>query len=247
MNRTTVALLAALLPTAATAQDQEPAFRDFALVQRLRVVCSRQHFGRVQDLIAEVPSGKITGAVVVMTTGKGDQTVVVAFRGMQYDAKANVLQLGPCAETDGQYPAFDPSQVKVTARTGDGVDRTALEGTVLVSRLAASAVALQDKTTGSVQGLTLELASGHVAFLDVAAARERAGDRELHPVPWSAVRFAADATEGGGKLPLLAVPMTKARLESAPTLIEIIVQDALHRARVYTFFGVGRPDFDGRS
>jgi hypothetical protein len=242
MNRTATALFAAFLAAAAAAQDQEPTFRDSTLVQRLRVVCSRKHFGRVQDLIAEVPSGRITGAVVVMAGDKGSQTVVVPFRCLQYDARTNVLQLGACSQDGEDFPAFDPAQVKV-AGTGDGPDR-AVAGTVLVSRLAASAVRLQDETTGSAQGLTVELASGHVAFLDVAASSERAGDNGLHPVPWSAVRFVADES---GEQPLLALPAPRERLEGAPTLVDVIVQDPLYRARVYAFFGVSRPEYDGGS
>jgi hypothetical protein len=43
------------------------------------------------------------------------------------------------------------------------------------------------------------------------------------------------------------MPTTKAQLESAPTLIEVIVQDPLYRARVYACFGVRRPEYDGGS
>jgi hypothetical protein len=243
MKRATRTLLSALLAVTATAQDRdpEPAWRDVSLVQQLRVVCEQKHFGRVQDLIAEIPGGRVTAAVVTMTADKGSKTAVVPFQALRYDAQANLLRLGTCLAED-EYPAFDPSQVKV-GKGDDGGDG-ALVGTVLVSRLAGSAVALQDGSTASAQGLTLELASGHVAFVDIAAGRERAGDRELHPVPWSVVRLAADQSPGGGKAPLLALPMTRAALAAAPTLVDVIVPDPLWRARIYTAFGVRRQEFD---
>lgn len=237
-----VAFAMALSATMSVAQerDGDPSHRDFSQVQRARVVCSQQHYGRVQDLVADVPSGRIVTAVVAMNTDQGTRQIAVPYDKMTYDARNNLLRLEPCPAEDESYPVFDPTKVKVTG-TGEGEDAQ-LAGTVLVSRLARARVALQGEATAVAQGLTVELASGHVAFVDLG--REAgAGDADLHPVPWAALRFAADATENG-KDALLALEKSEAELGKAPNLIQIIVQDPLRRAMVYRFFGVAAPEWD---
>lgn len=218
-------------------------YRDFSLVQRLRVVCSDKHFGRLDDLIVELPSGRVRAAVVSIVLDKGLHTVLVPYEGLQYEPSTNLLQLGNCLQKEEAYPPFDATAVKIVSKARDDGQQE-LEGTMLVSRLARSGLALAAAGVGSVQGLTLELGSGHVAFVDAAVGKERAGDGELHPVPWSALRLQADATADGAKLPLLALNMTKEALAAAPNLVEIIVQSPLYRARVYAFFAVRRPAFD---
>lgn len=247
MNRTLpplsfAAAIAVLAPLPAQEPETAAVYRDLSLVLRLRVTCEQQHFGRLVDLVAEVPSGRITGAVVTMAVGDEPRTVLVPFGELRFDARTNLLQLGSCLLQEAKYPPFDPATVKVVAADGDGEPAMAT-GTVLLSRLQQGPVALQSDA-GSVQGLTVELTSGHVAFVDLAAGTERAGDAELHPAPWSALRVLLRRTAAGAGQVALALGRTAAELRTAPNLVEIIVQNPLYRARVYKWFGVPRPDFD---
>lgn len=248
MNRVVhVLLVASLLPGAPCAQAEPPpiAYRDFASVQRLRVVCQKQHFGRVVDLIAELPSGKLTAAIVAMATDGGTQTVAVPFHCLRYDAQSNLLQLGPCLDEDETYPTFDPAQIKATpARDVDGKPTGEVAGTVSVARLVQSAVALDGGGPGATHGATIELGTGNVAFVEVASTKRPAGDNQLHPVPWAAFRLSVGAEERDGGALALALPMNTAQLDATPTLIEVIVQDPLYRTRAYEAFGVPRPAYD---
>lgn len=246
MHRAALLLLAGwTCATATVAQDRpdEAVFRDFTLVQRMRVVCANKHFGRVLDLVAEMPSGRITAAAVAMGAPAGPKAVVVPFHCLRYEAQSNLLQLGTCV-ADDDYPAFDPSRFRVGRQPAEDGGEGELAGSVLLSRLAGSLVQLQGGTTGSAQLLTVELQSGNLAFVDVAAIRGQAGDGERHPVPWSCLRFVADEASDRDKMPLLALPMTKERLGTAPTALEVILEDPLYRQRVYSVFGVPRPSFD---
>lgn len=236
------AAIAVLAPLPAQEQEAGPVYRDLSLVLRLRVTCEQQHFGRLVDLVAEVPSGRIAGAVVTMAVGDESRAVLVPYGELRFDARTNLLQLGTCLLHEAKYPPFDPATVKVTAVDGDG-DPAMATGTVLLSRLQHGPVALQSDP-GSAQGLTVELTSGHIAFVDLAAGTERAGDAELHPTPWSALRVLLRRTADGAAQVALALGRTAPELRAAPNLVEIIVQNPLYRARVYKWFGVPRPDFD---
>lgn len=221
----------------------KPLFREFALVQRLQVVCAHRHFGRVLDLIADVPSGEITAAVVAMRgDDDGARRVVVPFANLRYDQSGHLLQLQGCAE-DAAFPTFDGAKIGVR-RTRDDDGTARVEGSALVSALASAKVAL-DGDKGSAQGATIELASGHVAFLHVAAGEQRAGDPELHATPWAALTF-ADAATDGDAAPTLAIRLAKtaAALADAPALHEAILSDALYRPFVYRAFGVPPPPYD---
>lgn len=248
MKRTLCSALAAPFVLAAVAAQSAPplaAYRDFAALQRLRVVCAKQHFGRLVDLIAEVPSGKLVAAAVAMATDGGTETVAVPFHCLQYDAQNNLLQLGPCIDEGESYPAFDPGQVKVTpVSDADGKPTGDVTGTVSVARLLQCAVALDGGATGAVRGVTLELSSGNVAFLDVASAKQPVGDNQLHPAPWAAFRLAIGDDQRDAGAPGLSLPMTAAGLDATPTLVEVIVQDPLYRTRAYEAFRVPRPPYD---
>lgn len=234
----------ALAPAIAQERDSVAVYRDFSLAQRMRVVCSHKHFGRIDDFVVELPSGRLTAAVVTMVLDKGTRTVAVPFDSLKYDPHTNLLQLGPCLEQDSKYPEFDATALKVASKPRGDTGTQELEGSMLCSRIAQSRVSLLGDAKGAAQGLTLELSRGHVAFVDVAVGSERAGDAELHPVPWSALRPAADGAADPAKLPTLALPKTKEVLSAAPNLVEIIVQDPLYRAKVYAFYEVPRPVFD---
>ncbi len=235
------ALAAALALAAAPAQEpgQDLVFRDFQAVQRLRVVCEREHFGRLLDLVADVPSGRLVAAVVSMATDAGPEVVRVPYDVLRYDPQTNLLDLGPCLADGEQHPAFDPARVRVSRRAdGDGDDEVV--GTVMVSRLANMPVALLGGATGAAQGVTVELRTGHVAFCHTTPTRERAGDDQLHPAPWAAfsLRVADDDALA------LALPLGDDALEATPSLVQIILQDALYRPRVYEAFRVAPPPFD---
>lgn len=243
-------LLGSLLVLLASAGAQDPTalvFREFSSVQRLRVVCSQQHFGRIDDLVAEVPSGRLVAAVVTMHDEPQSRMVSVPFAELRYEPGANLLQLANCASKDGAYATFDPAAVKVAPQVPPTGGAAEPKGIVLVSRLQHGLVQLKDGGPGSAQGLWIELTGGHVAFLDLANGRERAGDADLHPVPWAALRFVDDGLGAGGApkaaAPTLALAKTAAELAAAPNLIQIIVADPLYRAKLYAVFGV-RPVFE---
>ena len=241
-----VSLFAAAAAVVVPAQerDHDPIYRDFSLVHRLRVVCSEQHFGRVVDLVAEVPSGRLTGAVVAMALDKDARPVFVPCGEFAYEARSNLLRLDSCQQKEEKFAPFDPATVKLsTGAAEDGGEKT-VTGTVLVSRLQNSGISLQGGAAGSAQGVTLELSGGHVAFVDVAVGTQRAGDAELHPVPWSALRVAADPSPGVQKVPVLALAKTAEGLAGAPNLIQVIVQNPLYRGRIYAYFEVPPPAFD---
>ncbi len=237
----------AALAAGAAAQDQERqrplVFRDFAAVQRLRVVCEQKHFGRVEDFVTELPGGRVVAVVVAMTVADGTRRVAVPYEEVAFDTTANQLLLGPCREGDPPHPSFDPTKIGVTPRANDDGSPGGLEGTVLLSGLARTKVGLDDGTA-QVQGVTLELTSGHVAFLEVAAVDRRAGDAELRPVPWGAFAFAA---EGGADAPRqLAVKLarSKAALAAAPSLLDVIVEDPLYRGKLYAFHKTPPPAYE---
>jgi hypothetical protein len=92
--------------------------------------------------------------------------------------------------------------------------------------------------------VTIELSTGHVGFCHVAAGRERAGDSELHPAPWTALAFVADPAEVGADETIVRLAVAGEGLAKTPTLLETILQDALYRPRVYTAFAVSPPDYD---
>lgn len=241
-----VSVCAGLVMATIPAQEAKLVFRDFPQLQKLRVVCSHRHFGRLDDLVADVPSGRLRGAVVTMQVDAKSHSVLVPFEELAFQPGANLLELRHCAEKDASYEPFDPATVRVvTQPSGDGSPPTVV-GTVLVSRLQQGRLRLRQGGTGSVQGVTLEMTSGHLAFLDLATTRERAGDSELHPVPWSAVRLLEDGLDNratGSAAPTLALDKTAGELAAAPNLVEVIVSDPLYRAKVYAVFG-GRPAFD---
>lgn len=243
-------LLGSMLVLLAPALAQDPTapvFREFSSVQRLRVVCSQQHFGRIDDLVAEVPSGRLVAAVVTMHDEPQSRTVLVPFADLRYDPGSNLLQLANCTSKDDAYAAFDATAVKVVATVPPAGGAAEPKGSVLVSRLQHGLVQLKNGGPGSAQGLWIEMLGGHVAFLDLATSRERAGDADLHPVPWAALRFIDDGLGATGApkaaAPVLALPKTSAELAATPNLIQIIVADPLHRAKVYAVFGV-RPVFE---
>lgn len=248
MHRVLSALAgAALLATQSPAQEPEPqlVFRDFTSVQRLRVVCEHEHYGRVVDLIAEVPTGRIRDAVVSMWHEGRSKTVVVPFASLRYEARSNLLELGPCLEGDHSHPAFDARKVRVEGSKREG--HVEVSGAVLVSKLTHMPVALASKGAGSVQGATVELSQGRVAFLHVSASSKPTGDGGLHPAPWSAARLGAGPAGEAAKPALtLALDATAAALAKAPSMLEVILQDALHRPRVYRAFGVPAPSYDRR-
>lgn len=235
-------VVAALAP--AIAQERDPGlYRDVSLVRKLRVVCSDRHFGRVDDLIAEIPSGRITGAVVSMVLDEGVRTVVVPYEGLEYEPRSNLLQMAACLQ-DGKYPAFDAAAVKITMEPAKEGAAKQVVGQVLVSRLQSSRIDLQGGGAGWAQSATIELHSGHVAFVDVASVKERAGDSQIHPVPWSALRWTPTTADGGGGAAMLALAKTAQQLAAAPNLIEVIVQNPLYRSTVYTYFAAPRPAYD---
>lgn len=225
--------------------ERKQVFREFAQVQQLRVVCSQRHYGRLEDLVVDVPSGRVRAAVVTMQIEATAVLVLVPFVDLSYEPNANLLQLANCLEKDGKPEPFDPATLRVLEVTPPTGGALRHEGSLLASRLRASTLQLQNGGPGSVQGLTLELTSGHVAFLDLASDRERAGDADLHPVPWAALTFVDDGLGAGraAKVPVLALVKTAAELAAAPNLIDIIVSDPLYRAKVYAVWG-GRPEFD---
>ena len=124
MNTFVLPLLAsALMLAAATAQEQRDplAFRDFEHLKRVRVVCEHQHFGRVVDLIADVPSGRITSAVLSMTTDDGNQVVAAPIGHLRYEPQSDLLQLGPCLDDAELHTPFDAARVRLERQQdGDG-------------------------------------------------------------------------------------------------------------------------------
>lgn len=241
---TKLLVVAVLAATALTQQrEQDAIYRDASLLPKLRVVCSDQHFGRVEDLIVEIPSGRLTGAVVSMMHDGESRTVFVPYADLAYEPRSNLLNLANCLQQEERYGPFDPSTVKLTTKVPAGGGEALPVGTIKLSALLGCSLALQQGGVGSVQGCTLELTSGHVAFADAAVGKERAGDADLHPVPWSALRLtAADSAEGPSLA--LALARTDASLRATPNLLMIIVQNPLHRARVYATFEVPRPVFE---
>ena len=144
-------------------------YRDFSHVQRMRVTCEHKHFGRVLDLAAAVPIGKLTVAVITMNTDQGSREVAVAFDLLSYDAQSNLLNLGPCLGEEQSQTPFDSAKIKVTRKQTDAGDDE-FGGSVLVSSLASSSLRLQNNGEGSLQGGVLELTSGHVASGTVVGA-----------------------------------------------------------------------------
>lgn len=245
MQRTLcTSIVATLLAAALPAQRPVPAtvFRDFASVQRLRVVCDHHHYGRVQDLIVELPGGRIRDAVVSMWHDGAAKTVVVPFDTMRYEPQSNLLELGACLDGEHAHEAFDASKVQVERRKHDGSVQAA--GAVLLRDLVRTQVTLGKNGAGSIQGATLELTKGRVAFVHVAASRKPVGDSELHPAPWAAAHLGVQAKKGGRVALTVGFAPDAAALAKTPDLREVILQDALHRPRVYRAFGVAPPAYD---
>lgn len=240
----TIQLLAltGLLATCPAAQDSPLplAYRDGSAVHRLRVVCAQKHYGRIDDLVVAVPSGRIVAAVVAMRTDGEVRRVVVPWSRLGYVATTNLLQLGDCPESDGTLPAFDPTKIGVARRPHDDGTPGEVEGTALLSALG-DRVALRDGNA-SLCGVTLELTSGHVAFLDLSTVKGEVGDGERHPVPWGALAF--DLDEASAPRLRLRLDETRAVLEAAPTLLEVVVEDPLYRRQLYTLHEVVRPEYD---
>ena len=89
------AMFVAAFVAATVAQERVPVvLRDLSLVQRLRVVCSDRHFGRVDDLVVELPSGRVVGVVVTMAAEAEPRTVLVPYDALQYEPPTNLLRLG---------------------------------------------------------------------------------------------------------------------------------------------------------
>ena len=117
-------------------------------------------------------------------------------------------------------------------------------GSILVSRLARHAVLLRDdKRKASTQGVTVELHTGHVAFVHIADSAERAGDQQLHPAPWEALKIRAGADEQKPTT-VVSLPMKRDDLLATPSLVEVILQDPLYRPMVYGAFSVPPPPYD---
>jgi hypothetical protein len=233
-------LLATLL---AQQPDASRAYREFAHVRTMRVVCEHEHFGRVHDLIVAVPSGRLVAVVCSMPHERDGELVTLPWQRVRFDAPSNLLHVGPCAADEEAYPPFDESEVRIK-RTVDAEGDEVATGTVLASRLAECAVQLDGGATGSSQGATVALAAGHVAFVHVAATSARAGDRDLHPVPWSALRWIVPAAEVDPSAPFVALAMDTKALRAAPALTAVILQDPLYRPKVYRAFGVPPPPYD---
>ncbi|MCB9887590.1 MAG: hypothetical protein H6838_19015 [Planctomycetes bacterium] len=244
MRKDLVFGVALLLAAAAAAQGEARplVWRDFTAVQRLRVVCSNKHFGRLDDLLVAVPGGQITAAVVTMPQAQGPRRVVVPFAELQLDSGANLLQLAACTEEGHVYAAFDPESLGVTARVGDDGSVGEPAGLMSVAALSRGAVALAEGEA-KAHGATVEMSRGHLAFLDLAVA-PRPGDAELHPVPWAALRWQERAGEGQRSRWVLQLPRSAAALAATPDRIDVIVSDPLYRAKVHAAFEVRPPDYE---
>ena len=244
MRKDLVFCVALLAGGSAVAQDapRPLVWRDFAAVQQLRVVCSNRHYGRLDDLLVEVPSGRLTAAVVGLPGATGPRRVVVPFADLQFDTATNLLQLAACPDEQHVYAPFDPAGLGVTAPVaGDGsVGEPA--GVLSVATLARGPIALRDGAAAA-HGATLELSRGHLAFLDVGQAA-RPGDAELHPVPWAALGWRQVA--GGDAQGAWSLRLARAREElgATPSRIDVILSDPLYRAKVHVAFDVRLPDYE---
>jgi hypothetical protein len=244
LKRIAPAVASCMLATLLAQQpDTSRAYREFAQVRTMRVVCEHEHFGRVHDLVVAVPSGRLVAVVCSMPHERDDELVALPWQRVRFDAPSNLLHVGPCAADEEAYPPFDPSEVRIT-RTVDAEGDEVAAGTVLASRLAECAVQFDGGATGSSQGATIALAAGHIAFVHIAATSARAGDRDLHPAPWSVLRFIPPAAEADPSVPFVALAMDTKALRASPALTAVILQDPLYRAKVYRAFGVSPPPYD---
>lgn len=215
--------------------DPDAIYRELELVTRMRVVCSNEHFGRIDDLILAVPEGRITAAVVTYAVEGGVRRVRVPFEDLTYNANANWLDLKECGDGGHAHEVFDGKKIRVQ-RKADG----SCAGAVLASTLKQARVKLTDGVA-TVHGIEFDLSSGRAGFLDVAVGTARAGDRELHPAPWSVFGWQVADDKAKHKL-AISMAHTKKFLAGTPNLIEIIIPDPLRRARVYKAFGVKPPN-----
>ncbi|MGK0518447.1 MAG: hypothetical protein ACJAUC_001139 [Planctomycetota bacterium] len=227
------------LCVSAVAQQQNDAliYRELSLVTRLRVVCSNAHFGRIDDLVIDVPSGRITAAIVSFDLDSGSRLVTVPYAELKYDASANWMSMPVCRDDTQPHDGFDPSKIQLRRTPASDAAAASITGSVLASSLQSHAVALKDGVA-SVQGIEIELRDGRIGFLDIAVGTKRAGDRDLHPAPWAAFAWRPQAAEG--KVVKAAITMARSKLFVAqtPDLIEIIIPDPLRRARVYVAFDI---------
>ncbi|MFT4516295.1 MAG: hypothetical protein ACI89X_001009 [Planctomycetota bacterium] len=216
-------------------------YREFSLVTRLRVVCSNAHFGRIDDLVINVPSGRITAAIVTFDIDRGSRRVTVPYAELKYDAAANCMSMPVCREDTHPHNAFEPNKLQLRRRPASKTVPASITGSVLASSLRNHAVALKDGVA-SVQGIELELRHGRIGFFEIAIGRKQAGDRDLHPAPWAAFAWRPQATEGNTVKAAITMAHSKLFIEETPNLIEIIIPDPLRRARVYAAFGITPKD-----
>lgn len=223
----------------AVAQQQEDAliYRELSLVKRLRVVCSNSHFGRIDDLVIDIPSGNITAAIVTFALETGSRRVSVPYAELQYDAAANWMNMPVCRADEDPHDEFDPSKVQLRRTPASDEAPATVTGSVLASSLRNHAVALTDGVA-SVQVIELELRHGKVGFFDIAIGTKRAGDRDLHPAPWAAFQWHAEAAAATTVKAAIVMPRSKSFISKTPNLIEIIIPDPLRRARVYAAFDI---------
>lgn len=227
------------LCVSAIAQQQNDAliYREFSLVTRLRVVCSNAHFGRIDDLVIDVPSGRIMAAIVTFDLASGSRRVKVPYAELKYDATANWMSMAVCRGDTDPHDTFEPKKIQLRRIPANDAAPASIAGSILASSLQNHAVALTDGVA-SVQGIEFELQNGRIGFLDIAVGTQRAGDRDLHPAPWAAFAWRSQAAEGAPVKAALTMARSKLFVAKTPDLIEIIIPDPLRRARVYAAFDI---------
>ncbi len=230
---------------------QDPEVRTFEAARGVRVVGDQGPVGVLEDLVVQVPSGRISAGVIAVGQGADKLIVAVPYGDLQWDDKSDQLRLGITAKALGDLEAFDSvavEQLKAVVKKGEKPASAApLSGTTTVSRLASWTLQLRGVAADKVRGAAVELTTGTVVFLIVSDTAGHAGDRRLHPVPWAACAVIGVRPEPHDELePAVTLSVAHRRLAGALSMTEVQLNDPLYRARVYRFFGVTKPEFEAQ-
>lgn len=230
---------------------------------------AKKTLGSISDLVVDTASGTVRNAVLSNggMLGIGEKSMLVPWSSLTWDAKNSTFVSTLTEEAVAKLPAFEPDKLNRVDRTaaeasapkdagtghasagtagetaGAGKPMPAGHGQVLLaSTIDKCDVFARADKVGTCAHLFVETGSGSTAFLAVDSGGVlRVGEALV--VPWAALQW-----ERAGKEPVrVRIDKAQADLTTAPRLDDrgVDLGQAGFRARLYEFYGVPKPAFDG--
>ena len=203
--------------------------------------------GRIEDLVVHTRSGSVRGAVISI----GGKRAKVEWSALLWEPRESRFVTTMTREQAESLPLFDRKEFERSTsgggasveRGGDG-DIAYVPELILASGVGDCAVMAQTEELGSTDKVFVEQTTGTVALLSVEVGGVLGIGASSYVLPWDALQL-VETPEGKQ----LRVQKSKESLEAAPKLNDdgADVGDAAFRKKVYAFYGVPAPAFEGRA